>query len=66
MEIIKRNQKGFEVPPKRWIVERTFAWLDINRRMSKDVKRFAQTSRAFIQAAMIKLMARRLAKVSYS
>ena len=36
MDIIKRNQKGFEVLPKRWIVERTFAWLGINRRMSKD------------------------------
>jgi len=66
MEIIKRNHKGFEVLPKRWIVERTFAWLGINRRMSKDVERFAQTSLAFVQAAMIKLMARRLARFSYS
>ena len=66
MEIIKRNQKGFEVLPKRWIVERTFAWLGINRRMSKDVERYAQTSLAFIQAAMIQLMARRLARFFYS
>lgn len=66
MQIIKRNQKGFEVLPKRWIVERTFAWLGINRRMSKDVERFAQTSLAFIQTAMIKLMTRRLARFRYS
>ena len=66
MEIIKRNHKGFVILPKRWIVERTFAWLGINRRMSKDVERFAQTSLAFIQTAMIKLMARRLARYLYS
>ncbi|WFS26115.1 hypothetical protein [Rhizobium rhododendri] len=35
MEIIKRNQAGFQVLPKRWIVERTLAWLGINRRMAK-------------------------------
>ena len=66
MEIIKRNQKGFYVLPKRWVVERTFAWLGINRRMAKDFERFAQTSLAFIQTAMIKLMARRLARFYYS
>jgi len=62
MEIIKRNHKGFVILPKRWIVERTFAWLGINRRLSKDVERFAQASLAFIQTAMIKFMARRLAR----
>jgi transposase len=66
MEIVKRNQKGFEVLPKRWIVERTFAWLGINRRMSKDFERFSKTSLAFIQTAMIKLMTRRLARFLYS
>ena len=62
LEIIKRNQAGFEVLPKRWIVERTFAWLGINRRLSKDFERFAKTSVTFIRTAMIKLMARRLAR----
>ena len=62
----KRNQSGFEVLPKRWVVERTFAWLGINRRLSKDFERFAQTSLAFIQTAMIKLMTRRLARFGYS
>jgi hypothetical protein len=40
MEIVKRNQAGFQVLPKRWIVERTLAWLGINRRMAKDFERF--------------------------
>lgn len=66
MQIVKRNQSGFAVLPKRWIVERTFAWLGINRRLSKDFERFAATSLAFIQTAMIKLMMRRLARYRYS
>ncbi|MGF1611994.1 MAG: transposase [Kiloniellales bacterium] len=66
MEIVKRNQSGFEALPKRWIVERTFVWLGINRCLAKDCERFAQTSLAFIQTAMIKLMARRLARFGYS
>lgn len=66
MEIVKRNISGFEVLPRRWIVERTFAWLGINRRLARDFERFAQTSIAFIQTAMIKLMTRRLARFRYS
>jgi len=66
IEIVKRNQPGFKALPKRWIVERTFPWLGINRRLSKDFKRSAPTSLAFIQTAMIKLMARRLAHLAYS
>lgn len=64
LEIIMRSDKtdGFIVLPKRWVVERTFAWLGINRRLTKDVERYAQTVVAFIQAAMIKLMSRRLAR----
>lgn len=62
VEIIKRNQAGFEVLPKRWVVERTFAWLGINRRLAKDFERYAATAKAFIQTAMIKLMVRRLAR----
>ena len=68
IEIVKRSDQseGFEVLPKRWIVERTFAWLGINRRLSKDFERFAPTTLAFIQTAMIKLMTRRLARFRYS
>jgi transposase len=66
VKIVMRSESGFEVLPKRWIVERTFAWLGINRRLSKDFERFSQTSLAFIQTAMIKLMTRRLARYRYS
>ncbi|RYE21589.1 MAG: IS5/IS1182 family transposase, partial [Sphingobacteriaceae bacterium] len=62
MEIVKRNQVEFQVLPKRWIVERTLAWIGINRRLAKDFERFSATSLAFIQTAMIKLMTRRLAR----
>jgi putative transposase len=48
--------------PKRWVVERTFSWLSQNRRMSKDYERLAESSEAFIYAAMSRLMARRLAR----
>ncbi len=66
MEIVKRNQAGFQVLPTRSIVERTLAWLGINRRMAKDFERFSDTSLAFIQTAMIKLMTRRLARYPLS
>ncbi len=66
LQIIKRNQKAFQALPKRWIVERTFAWLGINRRFSKDIERYARTSEALISAAMIKLMLRRVARYHHS
>lgn len=63
LEIVKRSdkQKGFQVLPRRWVVERTFAWLSFNRRMSKDYEYLPKTSEAFIRIAMIKLMLARLA-----
>jgi putative transposase len=54
--------KGFQVLPRRWVVERTFAWLSQNRRMSKDYERLCATAEAFVYAAMIRLMVRRLAR----
>ncbi len=64
VEIVKRcdQARGFVVLPKRRIVERTFAWLGINRRLTKDFERFAKTALAFIYIAMIKHMSRRLAR----
>jgi putative transposase len=54
--------KGFQVLPKRWVVERTFSWIDQNRRMSKDYERLPESSEAFIYISMSRLMVRRLAR----
>jgi putative transposase len=76
IEIVKRPSKwgrylpGVEPPPmprftvlkRRWVVERTFAWIGRNRRMSKDYEYLTQTSESFIYAAMSRLMLKRLAK----
>jgi putative transposase len=53
--------KGFLLLPRRWVVERTFAWLDCYRWLSKDDADVSRTSKAMIRWAMIHLMARRLA-----
>ena len=54
--------EGFVVLPRRWVVERTFSWIDQNRRLSKDYERLTATSEAFIYVAMTKLMVRRLVR----
>jgi putative transposase len=66
LEIVKRPEgtKGFLLLPKRWIVERTFAWLGRYRRLSKDYEYNTQTSEAMIRVAMIHLMVRRLARLT--
>jgi putative transposase len=57
LEIVKRNEVGqFQVLPKRWIVERTFAWISFQRRTSKDYERQTESSIAFIQLSMIRVM----------
>ena len=55
--------KGFVVLPRRWEVERTIAWIEQNRRMSKDYERLCARGEALVYAAMIRLMTRRLARV---
>jgi putative transposase len=55
------GQRGFQVLPRRWVVERTFAWLLQSRRLSKDYERLAETSEALIYVTMTRLMLRRLA-----
>jgi len=63
LEVVKKKegQKGFEVLPKRWVVERTFAWFGRYRRLSKDYEYLPTTSETMLYAAMVNLMLRRLA-----
>jgi putative transposase len=61
VEVMHRLSKGFEVLPKRWVVERTFGWLNWFRRLSKDYERLPEMSEAAIYAAMTRMMVRRLA-----
>ncbi len=62
IDIVKRSDqaKGFEVLPKRWIVERTFAWLNRCRRLAKDFENLTRTALTFIRLASICLMLRKL------
>jgi putative transposase len=63
LEVVKREpgQQGFVVLPRRWVVERTFAWLGFHRRLSKDYEALPETSETMIYVAMIRLMLARLA-----
>src|ERR1041385_5939167 len=66
-EIVKRNElHKFVVLPKRWIVERTLAWISRNRRLARDFERYARTVAAFVRLAMIRIMLRRLTRTTYS
>ena len=62
IEIVKRSDqaKGFVVLPKRWIVERTFAWLGRCRRLAKDWENLNRKALAFLRLASIRLMLRKL------
>ena len=62
VEIVKRSDqaKGFVVLPKRWIVERTFAWLNRCRRLAKDWECLNRKALAFLTLASIRLMLRKL------
>jgi putative transposase len=62
VEVVTRdpNTRGFVVLPRRWVVERTFAWLGRNRALSKDYEALPPSSEAWIYLAMIHLMLKRL------
>lgn len=64
LEIVKGRpeQVGFEVQPKRWIVERTFGWLNYWRRLSKDYEHLPRSSESMIYIASIRIMLRRIVK----
>ena len=63
-EIVRRprNAEGFHLLPRRWVIERTFAWLGRNRRLAKDFERLIATSTAMAVLAIIQLLMRRLAR----
>jgi putative transposase len=65
LEIVKRSDdvKVFKVLPKRWVVERTFGWLNRYRRLSKDYEGLTESSQALIYAAMIRIMIKRIDKI---
>lgn len=60
LEVVKRQHQQFEVLPRRWVVERTLAWLGKQRRLSKDYERLPEVSEAVVHVAMIPLMLNRL------
>jgi transposase len=62
IEIVKRSDvaKGFVLLPRRWVVERTFAWLNRNRRLAKDVEATIESAVTWLYIASVKLMSRRL------
>ena len=65
LEIIKRSDaaKGFKLLPRRWVVERTIAWLNRNRRLAKDFEQTIASATAWIFIASIQLLTRRAAKL---
>jgi transposase len=66
VEIVRKNpdQVGFAVQPRRWVVERFFAWIGRNRRLAKDFEATIDSARAFLYAASVMLLVRRIARAS--
>src|SRR5215468_11235406 len=64
LQIVKRSDqaKGFQVLPRRWVVERTLAWFGRNRRLAKDFETTIPSSEAWLYLASVQLLARRLAR----
>ena len=68
IEVVKRpkDQKGFEILPRRWVVERTIAWINRCRRLAKDFENLNRTALAFIRLASSRLMLRRVTRYCIS
>ena len=66
VEIVRKNpdQVGFVVNPRRWVVERFFAWISRNRRLAKDFEATIASARAFLYAASVMLLVRRLGRAT--
>ena len=66
VEIVRKSpdQVGFAVQPRRWVVERFFAWINRNRRLAKDFEASIASARAFLYAASVMLLVRRLARAA--
>lgn len=64
LEIVRRCElaKGFQLLPRRWVVERTIAWLNRNRRLAKDFEASIESALAWVMIASVKLLSRRLAR----
>jgi transposase len=64
LEIVRRSEfaKGFTLLPRRWVVERTIAWLNRNRRLAKDFEATVESAHAWLMIASVKLLSRRLAR----
>jgi len=67
LELVRRpaQQHTFQVLPRRWVVERTFGWLNLQRRLSKDYEALLETTETWIYISMTGLMLRRLANLSH-
>jgi transposase len=65
LEIVRRSDivKGFKLLPRRWVVERTIAWLNRNRRLAKDFETSLESALAWLIIASVKMLARRLARL---
>lgn len=66
IEVVKRSDgaKGFAVLPRRWVVERTIAWITRCRRMARHYEALAAAAEAFVKLAMIRILLRRLARAA--
>lgn len=64
VEVSIKTEKGFKILPRRWVVERTFAWFNHYRRLSKDYEKLPEVSEALIYSVMCRLMLRRLTSVN--